>query len=111
LKQAESKADSAKLTLARTRDEALRQIVVANNGLRTSLSAHKASSALSSATQTTFDAALTAFRSGVGPITDAIAAHTALLQAQNASSDSYSTALAAAATLALSTGSLGAAPP
>jgi outer membrane protein TolC len=111
LKQAEAKADSAKLTLARTRDEALRQIVVANNGLRTSLSAHKASTALASTTRTTFDAALTAFRSGVGPITDAISAQTALLQARNASSDSYSTALAAAATLALSTGSLGAAPP
>ena len=111
LKQAEAKADSAKLTLVRTRDEAVRQIVLANNGLRTSLSAYKASTALSSAAHTTFDAALTAFRSGVGPITDAISAQTALLQARNASTDAYSTALAAAATLALSTGSLGAAPP
>ena len=111
LKQAEAKADSAKLTLVRTRDEAVRQIVLSNNALRTSLSAYKASTALSSAAQTTFDAALTAFRSGVGPITDAISAQTALLQARNASTDAYSMALAAAATLALSTGSLGAAPP
>lgn len=111
LKQAEAKADSAKLTLTRTRDEAVRQIVLSNNGLRTSLSAHKASTALSSAAQTTFNATLAAFRSGVGPITDAISAQTALLQARNASTDAYSTALAAAATLALSTGSLGAAPP
>ena len=111
LKQAEAKADSAKLTLVHTRDEAVRQIVLSNNGLRTSLSAYKASTALSSAAQTTFDAALTAFRSGVGPVTDAISAQTALLQARNASTDAYSTALAAAATLALSTGSLGTAPP
>ena len=111
LKQAEAKADSAKLTLTRTRDEAVRQIVLSNNGLRTSLSAHKASTALSSAAQTTFNATLAAFRNGVGPITDAISAQTALLQARNASTDAYSTALAAAATLALSTGSLGAAPP
>ena len=111
LQQAEAKADSAKLTLVHTRDEAVRQIVLSNNGLRTSLSAFKASTALSSAAQTTFDAALTAFRSGVGPITDAISAQTALLQARNASTDAYSMALAAAATLALSTGSLGAAPP
>jgi outer membrane protein len=111
LKQAEAKADSAKLTLVHTRDEAVRQIALSNNGLRTSLSAYKASMALSSAAQTTFDAALAAFRSGVGPVTDAISAQTALLQARNASTDAYSTALAAAATLALSTGSLGAAPP
>jgi outer membrane protein len=111
LKQAEAKAESAKLTLTRTRDEAVRQIVLSNNGLRTSLSAHKASTALSSAAQTTFNATLAAFRSGVGPITDAISAQTALLQARNASADAYSTALGAAATLALSTGSLGAAPP
>jgi outer membrane protein TolC len=111
LKQAEARMDSAKFTLAQTRDEAVRQIVLANNGLRTSLSAHKASTALSSAAQTTFNAALTAYRSGVGPITDAISAQTAILQARNASSDAYSIALAAAATLALSTGSLGAAPP
>jgi len=111
LQQAEAKADSAKLTLTRTRDEAVRQIVLANNGLRTSLSAYKASTALCSAAQTTFTAALSAFRSGVGSITDAISAQTALLQARNASADAYSRALAAAAALALSTGSLGSAPP
>ncbi len=110
LKQAEAKADSAGLALARTRNEAVRQIVLANNALRTSLSAYNAATSVVSAGRTTFDAALAAYRSGVGSITDVTMAETQLLQAKNAATDSYSTALAAAATLALATGSLGTPP-
>jgi outer membrane protein len=92
------------LALSRTRDEAVREIVLANNALHTSLSAYKAATAVASATKTTFDAALTAYHSGVGSITDATMAEIQLLQARNAATDSYSTALSAAATLALATG-------
>jgi hypothetical protein len=108
LEQAQSKSENAGLVLTRTRDEAVRQIVLANNALRTSLSAYNAAAAVVSAANTTFDAALAAYRNGVGSITDATMAETQLLQARNASTDAYSTALSAAATLALSTGSLGA---
>jgi outer membrane protein len=108
LEQAQTKVDNAGLALTRTRDETVRQIVLANNALRTSLSAYTATKAVTSAAKTTFDAALAAYRSGVGSITDATMAETQLLQAKNASTDAYSTALSAAATLALSTGSLGA---
>jgi outer membrane protein len=108
LEQAQTKVDNAGLALTRTRDETVRQIVLANNALRTSLSAYTATKAVTSAAKTTFDAALAAYRSGVGSITDATMAETQLLQAKNASTDTYSTALSAAATLALSTGSLGA---
>jgi outer membrane protein TolC len=108
LEQAQTKVDNAGLALTRTRDETVRQIVLANNALRTSLSAYNAAKAVTSAAKTTFDAALAAYRSGVGSITDATMAETQLLQAKNASTDAYSTALSAAATLALSTGSLGA---
>lgn len=110
LKQAEAKADSAGLALARTRNEAVRQIVLANNALRTGLSAYNAATSVASAGKTTFDAALAAYRSGVGSITDVTMAETQLLQARNTATDAYSTALAAAATLALATGSLGAPP-
>jgi outer membrane protein len=55
-------------------------------------------SAVTSAAKTTFDAALAAYRNGVGSITDATMAETQL----------HSTALSAAATLAFFTGSLGA---
>lgn len=48
----------------------MQAIVVASNALRTSLAAYEASQALTQAAQTTFDAALDAYRSGVGSITD-----------------------------------------
>jgi outer membrane protein TolC len=111
LAQARAEADSAEARLTRVRDDAVRQIVLSDNALRTSLAAHSASEALQSAAQTTFDAALAAYRSGVGSITDLTMAETQLLQARNATTDAYSTALSAAATLALATGALGQAPP
>ncbi|MEW6438685.1 MAG: TolC family protein [Pseudomonadota bacterium] len=111
LKQAQANADNANLALLRTRDEAVRQIVLADNALHTSLAAYSASVQLTAAAQTSFDAALAAYRNGVGSITDATLAETQLLQARNARSDAYSTALSAAATLALAAGALGSAPP
>jgi outer membrane protein len=110
LGQAQADADNAETMLTRRRNEAVRQIVLSDNALRTSLSAYSASQALSSAAQTTFDAALAAYRNGVGSITDVTMAQTQLLLARNSSSDAYSTALSAAASLALSTGALGTAP-
>ena len=86
-------------------------IVLADNALRTSLSAHGASGALQSAAQTRFDALwqhtaaaldrsltrrwrkLSCWRHGTRPLMR------------------YSTALSATATLALATGALGQAPP
>lgn len=108
--QARSDAAKTDLTLEQVRNEATRQIVAAKNGVKTSLSALDASEALATAAQVTFDAALAAYRSGVGSITDVTRAETQLLEARNAATDAYSTALAAAATLALSVGALGAAP-
>ena len=111
LARAQAQADSAEATLERTRDDAVRQIVAADNGLRTALAAHDAAQALVQAAQTTFDAALGAYRHGVGSITDVTVAESQLLLARNAQSDAHSAALTAAATLALATGELGVAPP
>jgi outer membrane protein len=91
-------------------DDGVRQIVLADNALHTSLSAYAASQSLETAAQTTFASALAAYRNEVGSITDLTLAETQLLQAKNASTDAYSSALSAAATLALSTGRLGATP-
>jgi outer membrane protein TolC len=110
LARARAAADSAEAHLTRTRDEAVREIVVASNALRTSLAAYDASRALTTAAQTSFDASLDAYRNGVGSITELTLAENQLLLAKNAASDAYSTALAAAATLALATGALGSAP-
>jgi len=68
--QAQADIDNANVMLVRRQNEAVRQIVLADNALRTSLSAYSASGELSKAAQTTFDAALAAYRNGVGSITD-----------------------------------------
>ena len=110
LEQARDRVDKAETTLTQIRNEAVRQIVVARNTLKTSLSAYTASIALAAAAQITFNAALAAYRNGVGTISDATTAERQLLHAKNATTDAYSTALSAAATLALSAGLLGSAP-
>ena len=110
--EGQARADEAKTDarLEGIRDEATREIVGAANRVRTSLSAVDAADALASAAQITFDAALDAYRRGVGSITDTTRAESALLEAQNASTDAYSAALSSAATLALAAGTLGTAP-
>jgi outer membrane protein len=111
LEQARDNVDKAETTLLQTMNEAARQIVVARNTLKTSLSAYSASTALVAAARTTFSAALTAYRNGVGSITDVALAERQLLVAKNAETDAYSTSLSAAATLGLAAGVLGSAPP
>jgi outer membrane protein len=111
LEQARNKVDKAETTLTQIRDEAVRQIVIARNTLKTSLSSYSAATALAAAAQTTFSAALAAYRHDVGSITDVTTSERQLLAAKNAATDAYSSALTAAATLALAAGALGGAPP
>jgi outer membrane protein len=110
LRQARVEADKAQATSERLREEAVREIVTAQNAVETSLAAHEASKALETAARTTYDAAFDAYRHGVGTVTAVTAAATQLLQATDATTDAYNGALAAAATLAFATGSLGSAP-
>jgi len=111
LARARAEADSADATLNKVRDEAVRQVVAAENALRTALAAHDAAGKLVQAAQTTFDAALAAYRKGLGSITEVSLAENQLLLACNALGDAHSAALTAAATLALATGELGGPPP
>lgn len=108
LTQARNDAESASAKRVRTTQEAVRQIVAGQNTLQTSLASHDAAQALVAATQTTYDAALAAYRHGVGSITDVLLAQNQLLLAKNAYVDTYSGARTAAATLALATGAIGA---
>lgn len=110
LAQARDRADSAAATFTEVRDQAIREIVTADNDLRTSLAAHSAAASLVDAAQTSYDAALGAYQHGVGSITDVATSETQLVEARSVQSDSYSSALSAAATLALATGALGSAP-
>jgi len=108
LMQARNDAQSASARLTRTKEEAVRQVVAAQNAVQTSLASHDAAKALVAAAQTSYDAAFSAYRHGVGSITEATIAQSQLLAARNAEVDSYCGALSAAAALALATGTIGA---
>jgi outer membrane protein len=110
LEQARVNVDKAGTTVTQVRNEAVHQIAMAANTLKTSLSAYSASTALTAAAQTTFNAALADYRNGIGSITDVTIAERQLLQAENAATDAHSNALSAAATLAFAAGTLGGAP-
>lgn len=109
LAQARNDVDSASARLTRAKEESVRQVVVSQSALESSLAAYDAAKALADAAQTTYDAAFAAYRKGVGTVTEANLAQNQLLLARNASADAYSGALAAAAGLALATGAIGAA--
>ncbi|MEM5431275.1 TolC family protein [Cupriavidus oxalaticus] len=107
LAQARNDADSASARLTRAKEESVRQVVASQSALESSIAADEAARALASAAQTTYDAAFAAYRRGVGSVTEANLAQNQLLLARNAAADAYSGALAAAATLALATASIG----
>jgi outer membrane protein TolC len=108
--QARADNDRTAALTAQAVTEATRQVVMAQNAVKTSIAAWRAARALETAAQTTFDAALASWHHGVGSITDVTLAEMQLLQARDAAAESHSTALSAAASLALATGILGAAP-
>ncbi len=106
LEGARDRAVAAEAGLERAKLEAARQIVTAHNQLATSLSAGKASQALLQAATTTFNAALAAYRAGVGAAAEVQIAERQLITARNLTTDARFNALSAAATLALSVGDL-----
>lgn len=109
-KQSQDRLDSANAVLRQTCEQSVREIVVADNALRTSLAVLEASRSWAHAAETTFDAALAAYRSGVGSVTVATLAESSLLDARIAEVDAYSSVQVAAATLAFATGTIGKAP-
>jgi outer membrane protein len=109
-KQSQSRLESANALVTQAFEQSVREIVVADNALRTSLSVLAASKAWAHAAETTFDAALAAYRSGMGTVTVATLAESNLLDARIAEADAYSAAQIAAATVAFATGSIGKTP-
>ena len=72
---------------------------------------YEAATSMIAASELTFDAALTAYRSGAGSITEVMLAETQLLQARIASTEAHGATLSAAASLALATGAMDAESP
>lgn len=75
--------------------------------LHTGITAYQAALSLQKASQTGFDAALTAYRSGDGTMTRMLELQNTLLNARLSVSDSYYGMLSAAASLAYAAGTLG----
>ena len=106
LGQTRAKAEKAALNLTQKRNLAVKEIVTAQNTLETGVSTYDAASKMVKASEITFDGALTAYKNGVGSITEVLISEIQLLQAKIAITEAHSATLAAAATLALATGSM-----
>lgn len=102
LENAKSLAAASEASFERTKADAAREIVVAFNALRSSLTAYRAAAALTDAAAVTYDATLAAYEAGVGPIT----ADSGLLAAQQAKEDGYAAARIASANLAFVLGEM-----
>ncbi len=103
---AESDIFAARAALDQSRDTATRQVTDAYDALHTSYAEYVAALALTEAAQTSYDAALDAYRHGVGTYTALATEETALSQAQSAKEDAHANVFTAAAALAFATGAI-----
>ncbi len=103
---ARSRADSANETFKKTHDAAAREIVVAADVLQSASAANKAAINLVNTAVVTYDAALDAYRQGVGTVTVASEAANNLLTARQAETDARTAVLIAAANLAFVMGDI-----
>lgn len=106
LQAAIAQAAASEQEFAQLQNTAAREIVIAYDMLRTSLSGHAAATALVNAGQTNYDAALDYFKNGLGTLSDVSIAQTGLLKAKYARAQTLSDSFSAAATMAFATGQL-----
>jgi len=104
ISMARSKVREAEEKLDQTRDTAAQQVVKAYNGLVTSLAEYEASTELSRAAHTAYDAALRSYRQGVGTYTDVATEENAVVQADTQVEDARASSHTAAAALAFAMG-------
>ena len=106
LRLAQSRRDEAADVLQESEERALRDVASAFDQIQAGLSQYQASLALEDASRTAFDQASEAYSHGLGNVTDAASAATALAQARANSARAHAQALADAAGLAFSAGEL-----
>ena len=106
LRAAQAQASAAADELMQIQNAGAQGIVAAYDALRTSLAAFAAASELVVASKVTAAAARDYYDHGLGTLTDATGAQTALLQAELAKAKAHSDALTAAATIAFASGAL-----
>lgn len=103
---ARSRKTAAEEELTRTQDETVRQVARSGDSLKSALAQYDAAQAFVAAANKEFDSALEAYRQGVGTLITATTADTQRVQAESAQAQAYAGVLAAAATLAFTTGKL-----
>ncbi|HLZ65551.1 MAG TPA: TolC family protein [Aliidongia sp.] len=103
---ARSAVSAARESLDHARDTAVQQVTNAHDALRTGFAEYSAALALTEAAQTAYDAALDAYRHGVGTYTDLANSETALSRARSEKEDAHANVFTAAAALAFSTGAI-----
>jgi len=106
LQKAEALADTSETVFNRVRADAVREIIVGADTLRSALASHRAATALVRAAGTTYDAALSSYKAGTGSITLATAADNGLLTARQAQADAHAASLVAASNLAFVLGAM-----
>lgn len=106
LRGAESRLESARQTVRMVRDAAAREIVDAYEALQTGLAAWHAADELVAAAGTTARALRAAYDQGVGNLTEALIAESALYDAEQARAQAYADTQIAATALAFATGRL-----
>lgn len=103
---AQARVKVAQATLEQLRNATLSEIVVASNLLETALESYDAAETLVSTTELTYDAALDAYKIGMGTVTVATEAANGLLMARSAHAEAHAGAQIAAASLAFALGKL-----
>ena len=103
---ARSEIAAAQDALDQAGDAAAHQVTDAYESLQTSFAEYSSAMVLTDAAQTAYDAALDAYRHGVGTYPDLVNAETALSQADSEKEDAHANVFTAAAALAFATGSI-----
>ena len=106
LKNAQSVANVASETFRKMQLDAVAEIVLASNALKTALAANSAANTLVQTSNVAFDASLEAYKNGLGTITMVNETNNALLDARLAQADAKAAAFIAAANLAFFAGAL-----
>lgn len=106
LEKAQSAANIAAETFRKMQLDAVAEIVLASNALKTALAANHAANTLVQTSAIAFDAALEAYKNGLGTITVVNETNNALLDAKLAQADAKAAAFIAAANLGFFAGAL-----
>lgn len=106
LRTAEIAAEQAQSDLQSMQRDAVREMVIAETALKSSLQSYETANELVNTAQTAYNGAYEAYKEGLGTITVATEAANQLLQARQAKVDAYNAALIAAANLAFATGAM-----